>query len=343
MLGFSLLEWASFATIISGLLALIILPGEIKKRARRYLNRRTVTTNRYSIVAEAPVPAIAERSSSVPLREPLNLVEAELSAAMKIVRREYVRNRRWVRTLKQDVDRYGQQAFEDAAKRGNTDALFLLGMMATSGYNNSKDDLSQAASYIELASDLGDAEAMTWLAAVYSGEVYLRDDARALILLNKAVELKHPEAFLRLAQTYENGWHGEPKDYPRAIRLYESAIAGGSGVAMLKLGELLLTVNDKATQDRGMELIKDADREKLIDAKIELALRTMSGGLNIMWELQRLTGWIFGATLSLEGKKMMQEVLADPDSDYGHKSMAENWLKEPGNTATGSAKPESNV
>jgi TPR repeat protein len=131
-----------------------------------------------------------------------------------------------------------------------------------------------------------------------------------------------------MAMANEHGRYGLPKNYASAIRLYELAMNAGSGVAAFRLGELLLSGEEKSDRDRGETLVEDANRMGVIDAKIELALKTMSAEPKYIPELKRLIGSTMGGTLSPHGEKLMREVLEDPDSHSYQKWMAENWLRE---------------
>ena len=91
---------------------------------------------------------------------------------------------------------------------------------------------------LERGADLGSAQAMTYLAALYaSGQGVPQDYVKARELFEKAIAKDNADAMTHLGGLYDNGW-GVPQDYVKARELYEKAAAKDNAQAMKNLGLL---------------------------------------------------------------------------------------------------------
>lgn len=101
-----------------------------------------------------------------------------------------------------------------AAESGVADAQCVLGL----NYEENG-DYAQAAHWLTLAAEQGDALAQIWLGDMYlRGEGVEQSDDKALLWYNKSAEKDERLAFYKLGLMYFNGW-GVEQDYSRALVL----------------------------------------------------------------------------------------------------------------------------
>jgi len=127
------------------------------------------------------------------------------------------------------VDKYrAEQYFLEAAQRGSSEALFLLGYLYSSG---ERYDLSKSRECWFKAAEQGYAVAQVHLGFGYeSGREYIsggKDEKKALYWYTKAAEQGDAGGLLNLGQCYQSGKCGLPKDVEKANRLYAKAAGQG--------------------------------------------------------------------------------------------------------------------
>ena len=78
------------------------------------------------------------------------------------------------------------------------------------------------------------ANAMNYLAYIYSNEEKVKNIEKAIELYNKAIDLGNSAAMYNLAYLYENGY-GVIKDVGKAILLYQRSAKNGYENAIKKI------------------------------------------------------------------------------------------------------------
>ena len=95
--------------------------------------------------------------------------------------------------------------FRKAAKQGNPDAQFMLGVMYRGGQGVTQDD-REAASWFHRAAEQGEPEAQFALGLMYgTGTGVAKDDHQAILWVRKAAELGLAEAQHTLGTVYRDG------------------------------------------------------------------------------------------------------------------------------------------
>ncbi|HWP67695.1 MAG TPA: tetratricopeptide repeat protein [Rectinemataceae bacterium] len=119
--------------------------------------------------------------------------------------------------------------FTAAAERKNLDAQRNLGWIYrhTEGYLDPK----KAAKFYDMAARQGDAESQYLLGLMYKeGEGLAKNDKEAVLWLGKAAAQKYPEAQSALGDMYEKG-RGVAKDKIEALKWYIVAKKSGDSIA----------------------------------------------------------------------------------------------------------------
>lgn len=124
-----------------------------------------------------------------------------------------------------------------AAKRGDPDSLYALGIAVGSGDSGPK-DVTEAARLIRRAAERGDAE-VQYLVGIcfYAGDPVKVNYAEAARWLTAAADRGHLEALNLLAHLHFHG-RGVPKNASEAIRLYRRAAEQGHAESQEWLGDL---------------------------------------------------------------------------------------------------------
>jgi TPR repeat protein len=142
----------------------------------------------------------------------------------------------------------------DAALADDTSgrAHYLAGLIAFHGFGRPK-DLDACLRLQEEAAARGDTDAMFELYVLLStGTGVAKDETAALAWCTKAAELDHPRACYNMGAFAATG-RGVPLDEAAAKRWYERASDAGNGRATATLGYMLLS-GSEADQARAEEL-----------------------------------------------------------------------------------------
>lgn len=103
------------------------------------------------------------------------------------------------------------------------------------------DDIVDKAKALREAGAKGDVEALYQLSTIYKGGGRIKQDlAASATLLQLAADKQHLKAMTTLAQQYEYGSHGRPKDAQQAQQWYLKAAEHGVAEAQYKTGAALL-------------------------------------------------------------------------------------------------------
>lgn len=135
-----------------------------------------------------------------------------------------------------------QRSFGLAAKRGNTDAQYQLGIIYLKGLgvNKSPED---AAYWFRKAAQNGHSASQFEIGRCFeTGTGVLEDQRIATEWLWRAADHGHADAALHLARHYRDGI-GKPRDIEKARRYYKQAKQGGITEAAAELDRLPTTSN----------------------------------------------------------------------------------------------------
>lgn len=133
-----------------------------------------------------------------------------------------------------------EAAVRKAAKAGNAEAQFRLGVMYGNG-DGVVLDYDQAREWFEKAIAQGHENAMVTLAWMYAnGAGVDADDDRARELYLLAADAGSAKAQYVVATMYRFAQYGVEKDLPRAVGWYLKAADQGMPTAQLALGKLLM-------------------------------------------------------------------------------------------------------
>lgn len=144
-----------------------------------------------------------------------------------------------------------QAAIRKAAKVGNAEAQFRLGVMYGNG-DGVVLDHAQAVEWFEKAAEQGHENAMITLAWMFAtGAGVEVDEARARELYLRAAESGSSKAQYVVATMYRFAQYGVEKDMVRAVDYYQKAANQGMPTAQFALGKMLMegkgVVQDDAT------------------------------------------------------------------------------------------------
>lgn len=143
----------------------------------------------------------------------------------------------------------------------------------------------------------GSLEAATLLSMIYAtGDGREADPKRALQMLNRAVNRRHPPALFLLSEWYRQGFVVEA-DPAKAAELLQSAVKAGYAPALYKTALPKLASPDPAIQQEGLTLLQAASEKQLLDAVFllarlqltgEIANQDISGAANLFKQLVRV-------------------------------------------------------
>ncbi|KAK8800560.1 hypothetical protein WA158_006878 [Blastocystis sp. Blastoise] len=154
----------------------------------------------------------------------------------------------------------GLALLEEAGSQNHADALFNLGMIYFDGMFNKPKDESRAISYFTHAADLQDVSSQFFMGQYYihhgqeekekgiiiimitmnilyvNGEELPKDVSRAWELLQKAGEMRDPEAINRIGLAYYSGDYDQSVDYTKALNSFLEAGNLGNAEALKNAG-----------------------------------------------------------------------------------------------------------
>jgi nucleotide-binding universal stress UspA family protein len=265
--------------------------------------------------------------SERPRHHPSGRLLRELRAALKIARQKYIYNRRFNSSYRSIVGNYGMDAVIELAENGDADAISFMMRSIYSDFSDEGDDTRHASylSYVMMLAELDDPEGLVALATQYSGDTLEKDPKKSLSLIRKAMEMDHPEAFLRMGYAYEYELYGLKFDLEEALDMYRSASERGSVEGTFQLGKLLRRVNDESMAEEGKALIRRAADEKLIEATMELAFSTIVK--HYQFRDSAVIMRMLGEDITEEGRAMLRPLLNDPDLERYPRSRIEEWLE----------------
>jgi TPR repeat protein len=132
------------------------------------------------------------------------------------------------------------KALRQAAKQGNPEAQYRLGMMYANGEGMELDH-AKAAELLLAAAKQGQTAAQTTLGWLYAnGYGVTQDDERARTWYQRAAELGDVKAQYTLGTMYRFGQMGVEKDGGQASHWYLKAADQGLAAAQFALGRLLM-------------------------------------------------------------------------------------------------------
>ena len=148
----------------------------------------------------------------------------------------------------QDPERVKQAVkyIQEAEEGGNNDARRALAQLTLQGAAGIEQSLDKAKALLEKGSASGDGASTLGLSQLYGAGVQdskgasllAKDDAKALELLNKAVEQGNSPAMSALAARYFNGDALVKKDPAKAIEMFKTAAGKGNAAANNSLGQI---------------------------------------------------------------------------------------------------------
>jgi TPR repeat protein len=157
--------------------------------------------------------------------------------------------------------------WEKLGDMGYTPALYELGLLYYNGEWWLKKDLKKALLYHTKAAELGNADAMFELYALYStGTGVKKDNKVAMDWCKKAADLNQGRACFNMGGFYAVG-NGVPKDLDLSVKWYDRASKAGNGKASATLG-VMYKMGEEIPKDdaKAEEYFKTAE-EQLFDLK----------------------------------------------------------------------------
>lgn len=143
----------------------------------------------------------------------------------------------------------GEAALRKAAKAGNAEAQFRLGVMYGNGDGVAL-DYAQACEWFEKAAAQGHESALITLAWMYAnGTGVETDEARARELYLEAARRGSAKAQYVVATMYRFAQYGLAKDIAEAVSWYLKAADQGMPTAQLALGKMLMEGKGVARDD----------------------------------------------------------------------------------------------
>lgn len=126
--------------------------------------------------------------------------------------------------------------FQEAADRGNSDAMVYLSSLYDKGDGVEKDTM-ESMKWLFKAADAGNSLAMGVVAMYYlNGYIVSEDPAEAMKWLLKAAEQNDSEAMRQIAYLYDEGV-GVPQSFPNALKWLRKAADLGNIQAMVTIAE----------------------------------------------------------------------------------------------------------
>jgi TPR repeat protein len=179
--------------------------------------------------------------------------EVAREAAFAWTRERYFREIHPATDVAERVDRL-------AADDPDGSAHVLRGWMRFKGYGYAQDAAAAMADHEE-AARRGNADALFELSVLTAtGQGAPTDEARSRALLEQAADAGHPRALYNLAAEHATG-RGRPRDSARALELYLAAGEKGNGRAAFTAGVMMLTgdgsLPDPARAARAFSLAED--------------------------------------------------------------------------------------
>ena len=158
----------------------------------------------------------------------------------------------------------------EAAKKGNADAQFKLGVCYAKGDGVAQDQ-TKAVEWWHKAAAQGHAEAQYGLGLCYVDGIGVeKDQTKAVEWLRKAAAQGHADAQFNLGMWYANGW-GVEKDQTKAVEWWHKAAAQGHADAQFCLG-LCYAFGDGVVQDQTKAVEWWHNAAELGDARAQDAL-----------------------------------------------------------------------
>jgi len=164
-----------------------------------------------------------------------------------------------------------------AAKQGDSDAQFKLGLMFSKGKSVAQ-DYAEAVKWYKKAAEQGLADAQCILGLIFAhGRGVAQDYDEALKWLNKAAEQGNAEAQFNLGIAFDNG-KGVAQDYAEAAKWYKKAAEQGNADAQYSLGAMFAEGNGVA-QDyaEAVKWYKKAAEQGYAKAQCNLGVMFVEG------------------------------------------------------------------
>lgn len=149
-----------------------------------------------------------------------------------------------LRSLDLDEPAHAKDAYEAVRSSPQTardgERLHALGLLTFHGFGTTR-DLRRALELQEQSAALGNSDAMFELYALLStGQAGKKDDGQARAWCLKAAEAGHPRATYNQGAFYASG-NGVEKDEARALEWYQKSSEAGNGRASAMLGYMILS------------------------------------------------------------------------------------------------------
>lgn len=199
------------------------------------------------------------------------------------------------RVLQKDVDR-----LEKAAKRGDADAAYVLGLFFLRGNNSIKANLETAIKWVKFSSDLDYSMANYLLYKIYSskyGEFSFvgKNDELALELLTKAAESGFSPAMRELGNCYKDGDLVE-KDLEKAYSNYIGAFNCGEFSLAPQIADMILNGEcDENNYALAVNLLEFAAmKENHVDSQNKLGELYLNGD-HVEKDLEKAYYWFTSA------------------------------------------------
>ncbi len=144
-----------------------------------------------------------------------------------------------------------------ASKEKDSQADFEIAQFYAGGGGPDKKDDEKAWTYLQKASDAGNANALTYIGALlFEGgklgdKQITKDPALAVKKFQQLADQNNPAGLRTMGELYEGGLGGMPKDFKKALEYYEKAVQGNDAAAQLRLASFY---------DRGIDLVPGDDK-----------------------------------------------------------------------------------
>lgn len=265
--------------------------------------------------------------------------------AMVILGSAYLLGRESGFDIDADTER-GNSLFEEAARKGNSSALIVLGRAKFD-----EGDEHSAAEYFKRAANLGDPEGLLltgniyadglagtpkntqraiefWLASVergnveafsslgsvyFDGEGISKDRERAFEYWRKGHELGDPKSTYLLGICYQFGYGVQQEDQGKALELYHSAADRGNGFALFEVSRAYRTGfgGVKIDETKSLQYLRKAAEKGIASAMTELADAYAEGDLGLGVDEKSAAHWYkkaqsSGSSLSWSAEKLIK-------------------------------------
>jgi TPR repeat protein/predicted Ser/Thr protein kinase len=164
----------------------------------------------------------------------------------------------------------GLRLYRQAAEKGYAPAQHNLGMAYHFGLGVAR-DASEAVRWYHRAAEQGHANAQMILASLYrSGHGVGKDEAEAVRWYRKAADQGYASAQVSLGAMYANG-HGVAKDESEALRWYRKAADQGYAVAQYNVGTMYRNARGVVTDDvESVRWLRKAAEQGHAGAQVDL-------------------------------------------------------------------------